>query len=87
MNAESDVINSLSPFLLSLFKLYHSSNVGIVQSVCFYNIVIITFEYFVFRASWDNSSINTNKMSHYSTFYFLFCYTLHVSDTERVRNM
>jgi hypothetical protein len=39
--------------------------------------------YFVFRALWDDSLINTNKMSHHSTFYFLFCHSLHVLDTAR----
>jgi hypothetical protein len=32
------------------------------------------------------SLINTNKMSHHSTFYFLFCHPLHVSDTFRVHH-
>jgi hypothetical protein len=41
---------------------------------------------YYFTMKEKDSLINTNKMSHHSTFYFLFCHSLHVSDMLRVHH-
>jgi hypothetical protein len=38
------------------------------------------------KYSLNDSLINANKMSHHSTFYFLFCHSLYVLDTFRVHH-